>query len=237
MGTDRIEAARRGQSTQRRKTGTTHPFVGLEHRIIDSPAFADLKNSSIRVLLTICRQLAKDNNGHLQATFSWCKRYGIGSDHTLTEAIADLIAHGFIYRTKSHGANGTWARYAVTWLPIKKQEGLFTAGFKMLAWRDWTMPNDKSTPQKLRTRYRKDCELKGGFPAENAGSPTAKTADYESMLPWYSAERPHANHAAGGWICDYLVRLAERGIASACPVATIGSTRGSRALAMSGGAR
>ena len=221
MGIDRTEAARRGLSTQLRKK-SSEPFVGLEHRVMDSPAFADLKHSSVRVLLAICRQLRKDNNGHLQATFSWCKRFGIGSDHTLTEAIADLIAHGFLYRTKSHGANGVWATYAVTWLPIKKQEGLFTAGFKMNAWRDWIAPKKNTSPQKLRGSHSRNCGLTGQTTAETAGSLTAKTAYYESMLPCSSGETEQTNHSIpefDGWIRDYVARLALRGLAENCPVA------------------
>ena len=83
----------------------------------------------------MARQLTKDNNGQLQATYTYCGKRGIGSEHTLKEGIADLIAHGFIYRTRSHGANKVWAKYAVTWLPIKKKEGLFLAGFVPGAWR------------------------------------------------------------------------------------------------------
>ena len=129
---DRAEQDRRGQTP--RKTSTKHPFVAIEHRVLDSEAFADLKHSSVRVLLAIARQLTKDNNGHLQCTYRWCVRYGIGSDNTLADAVADLIAHGFVHRTRSHGANGVWASYAVTWLPVKKTEGLFLAGFVPFAY-------------------------------------------------------------------------------------------------------
>lgn len=146
------------------KTPTKHPFAAIQHRVIDSPAFADLKPSSCLLLLLIARQLTRDNNGHLQATFTWCQPRGIGSEHTLRDAIADLIAHGFIFRTHSHGANKAWAKYAVTWLPITKKEGLFLAAFKACAWRDWTpsdQPKEKKAPgKKCRTN-----------PAESADSP------------------------------------------------------------------
>jgi hypothetical protein len=112
------------------------------------------------LLLLLARQLKKDNNGHLQASFKWCKRYGIGSEHTLRDSIAALIAHGLIYRTRSHGANGAWARYAVTWLPIKQREGLFMDGYKPCAWRDWK-PAEKKAPGKK-------CRID---PAESAVSP------------------------------------------------------------------
>jgi len=226
MSMDRVEAARRGQSPPR-KGPSTHPFIALEHRVMDSPAFADLKHSSIRVLLAIARQLTKDNNGHLQAAFSWCKRYGIGSDNTLSDAIADLIAHGFIYRTRSHGANGVWATYAVTWLPVKKPEGLFLAGFKMFAWRDWVMPRGKISPQKLRADYRKNCGLRGETTAKTAGSLTSETADYEPCCHGERTKGQHrehttniSDHEPGGWIHGYLARLTHRGLVAVSPIAS-----------------
>lgn len=137
---------RRGKAEGKR---LKHPYAAIEHRVIDSPAYADLSGAAIRVLLSLTRQLTKDNNnGHLQATFSFCKRHGIGSEHTLKAAIADLIAHGFVYRTRSHGANKAWARYAVTWLPIsKKREGLFLDGYVPCAWQHW-QPKPKKAPHK-----------------------------------------------------------------------------------------
>lgn len=132
------------------KTSTKHPYAAIEHRVIDSPAYADLTHSACRLLTLLTRQLTKENNGNLQATFTWCKVRGIGSEHTLRDAIADLIAHGFIYRTRSHGANKAWARYAVTWLPVKNREDLFLAGFKPCAWRDWESPEKKAPGKKCR---------------------------------------------------------------------------------------
>ena len=85
---NRAEQQRRGSQTPR-KTSTKHPYAAIEHRVIDSPAYADLKPSAKVLLLLLARQLTKSNNGHLQATFEWCKRYGIGSEHTLRDAISD----------------------------------------------------------------------------------------------------------------------------------------------------
>lgn len=204
--------------TFQKKKATEHPYLAIEHRIFDSPAFADLKPSSVRVLLAIARQLTVDykansrgisNNGHLQCAFSWCQRYGIASDNTVSSAIADLIAHGFICRTKSHGANGVWAEYAVTWLPIQNHEGIFTAGFKQCAWRDWSPPAKKTLPQKLRNTSLKNCDLRGGFPAKSAGSLTAKSATYEHMVPCYKEKHGRRNGdkaALMRWEASGLIR-------------------------------
>lgn len=164
------------------KPSKKHPYAAIEHRVIDSPAYADLSHSSCRLLTILTRQLTKENNGHLQATFAWCKERGISSEHTLRDAIADLIGHGFIYRTRSHGANKAWARYAVTWLPIKKRDGLFLDGFVSCAWRNWQPIQKKSSRQKVQEQSGKKCSFNSEIPAESAGSRPAKSADYE-LIP------------------------------------------------------
>ena len=231
MATDRTESTRRGQSLA--KTTTKHPFISIDHRIVDSLAFANLKPTAQVLILFIARQLKKDNNGHLQATFSWCKRYGIGSEHTLRDSIAQLITHGFLYRTRSHGANGAWATYALTWLPVTKKEGLFMAGLKPFAFRDWIPTEKKSTPQKVQEQSGRKCSFTPEVPAESAGTHPAKTADYESCChvavnsarsaPSMTAinqpgQQAVASSSYGAWIAPYVSRLAERGLAHACPV-------------------
>jgi hypothetical protein len=165
---------------------TKHPFAAIDHRVIESPAFAGLSHSACRLLILIARQLTVSvtwphgNNGHLYLTFEWCKKFGIGSEHTLRDGIAELISHGFIYRTRSHGANKVCARYAVTWLSIKETKGLFLDGFVPCMWRKWTPPADKkSTRQKLPVQTGKKCSFTPKLPAETAGSTPAETADIE----------------------------------------------------------
>jgi hypothetical protein len=175
------------------RTGTTHPYAAIEHRVIDSSAYADLSHSATRLLIVIARQLTKDNNGHLQATFKYCNPRGFGSEHTLRDAIAELISHGFIYRTRSHGANKAWARFAVTWLSIKNREGLFLDGFKACAWRDWQPTDKKSSPQKVQDQSGRKCNFTPENPAESAGRWGAKNADYE-LIPCSHAVTAHSAH-------------------------------------------
>jgi len=84
------------------KLSTKHPYAAIEHRVIDSPAYADLTFSARSLLVLIARQLTKNNNGHLQATFTYMERFGF-SVNTLSRATHELITHGFIYKTKSGG--------------------------------------------------------------------------------------------------------------------------------------
>jgi len=160
------------------KTSTRHPYAAIEHRVIDSLPYADMTFSARALLLLLARQLTRDNNGHLQASFKWCKRYGFGSEHTLRVAIAELIGRGFIYRTRSHGANGAWSKYAVTWLPITKREGLFLDGFDTCAWRHWQPVEKKSSRQKLPDDSGRKCSFIPQDPAKSAGKPTAENAPY-----------------------------------------------------------
>ncbi|MBI4290333.1 MAG: hypothetical protein HY661_02495 [Betaproteobacteria bacterium] len=189
------------------KYSTRHLYAAIEHRVIDSPAFADLIFSAVVLLLLIARQLTRDNNGHLQASFQFCRKHGFGSEHTLRAAIAELISHGFLYRTRSHGANGAWARYAVTWLPIKKRDDLFLDGFVPCAWRDWQPDHKKSSRQKLPEYSGRKCSFTPGDPAETAGSTPAKTAVYELI--------PSRGVVSGGAVS--VVDLASRGEKSGAP--------------------
>lgn len=144
MAADKAEIVRRG--LQKPKYSSSEKFIKIEWRVMDNDAFKDLSSSAVRLLLVMTRQLNGSNNGQLQATYSYAARYGFGSEHTLKDAIAQLISHGFIYRTRSHGANGAWARYALTWLPIQDKTGLFLTGFVKDGWRNW-VPEIKLTPK------------------------------------------------------------------------------------------
>ena len=165
------------------KTRARHPYAAIDHRVVDSQAYADMTFSACSLLLIMARQLTKTNNGHLQASFSYCGPRGFGSEHTLRDAIADLLRHGFIYRTSSHGANKAWAKYAVTWLSITKKDGLFLDGFVPFAWRKWdtstVMPNDKSSRQKVPDQSGRKCSFTSEIPAESAGNIPAESAVYE----------------------------------------------------------
>lgn len=132
------------------KTSTRHPYAAIEHRVLDSAAYADLTYSARALLLELARQLTKNNNGHLQAAHSYMGPRGI-SENTVSRALCELIAHGMIYRTRAGGYQRGAAQYAVTWRSITNREGLFLNGFKSCAWRDWVPNEKKSDPPRLRS--------------------------------------------------------------------------------------
>jgi len=166
MGSDKNE--RGYQSHQQSAKKNTHPYAAIEHRVLDSEAFANLTPSAALLLLLLARQFTRDNNGHLQATFSFVSRYGMCSEHTLSRAIAELIAHNLIYRTRAGGYQKAAALYAVTWLPIKNREGLYLDGFKPHSWRDWHAP---ATPSKPRKRDVASAQLVGNGASTNTPAP------------------------------------------------------------------
>lgn len=193
---DRAESIRRG-SSQPRKTSTKHPYAAIEHRVIDSPALADLTPSAVKLLLLLARQLTKDNNGHLQATFSYMRRFQF-SENTLSRAIQELIAHGMIYRARSGGYQQGAAQYAVTWLPIPNRQGLFLDGFKPCAWRDWQQeqPAKKKTPHpKLMDTHRKNGEWTMPAPPKSEAGGPPKTEDNE-LMPCRAVKTAHSIRAS-----------------------------------------
>ncbi len=159
-------------------------YAPIDHKVIDSAAFADLSHSAVRLLIIIARQWSRNNNGWLQATFSYCRKKGIGSEHTLQTAVESLISHGFIYRTRSHGmvdGENIAARYAITWRPLcgkQNRIGLFLDGFMPNAFEKWE-PEKNSDPQKLQGSTRKNCSFRGEKLQEVQGNRPAETADFE----------------------------------------------------------
>lgn len=161
------------------KTSTKHPYAAIEHRVIDSPAYADLSFSARALLVLFTRQLTKDNNGHLQATYTYMHKFGFDSEHTLSRCVKELISHGIIYRTKSGGFQQGAAQYAVTWLPVKNTHGIFMGGFKACAWREWQPPEKKSRPPKMQSTSCKNGIRTTPTAAKSAAGRTAKSADNE----------------------------------------------------------
>ena len=168
---------------------TKHPYAAIEHRVIDSPAYADLSFSGRSLLVLIARQLSKDNNGHLQSTFSYIRRFGL-SENTLSRAIRELISHGMIYRTRSGGYQQGAAQYAVTWLSIKNKKGIFLDGYVHCAWRYWIPEEKKIDPPKLRSIRLKRSKLISTTTPKIDADPPPKSKDIE-LIPcrgtslWY----------------------------------------------------
>jgi len=184
------------------KTSTRHPYAATEHRVIDSPAYADLTFSARSLLLLVTRQLTKDNNGSLQATFSYLSRFGFDSQRTLSRGIQELIAHGMIYRTRLGGYQQGPSKYAVTWLPIARKDGLFLSGFKPYAWREWQPVTEKTPPAKMPPSSGKNGIRTVSAHAKNTVDTPRKNEDIE-LMPCRAGESDRLQ--------SYLAKLAEAG--------------------------
>ena len=169
-----------------------HPYAAIEHRVIDSPAYAALTFSARSLLVLMARQLTKDNNGHLQATYSYMRRFGF-SVNTLSRAIHQLIAHGMIYRSRSGGYQKGAAQYAVTWLSITNRKGLFLNGFKPCTWRDWVPSEKKSRAPKVRSNNLKNGEwVKPTTPKSDARHPPK--SEHNELIPICSVFTGYVKH-------------------------------------------
>lgn len=223
MGIDRHEAAKRGQQA---KPPKRHPFFAHEHRITDSPSWADMTFSARVLLVVIGRQLTvPNNNGRLIATFSFLQRFGFDSDRTITRGLKELIAHGFLFRTYTGGYQRGPSMFAVTWLPLADNlEGLSPNGFKSNAWRDWipteTNNKKKSRTTKVRSSNRKNGGLNVGATDISAAKPEDIFAD-AVLVPVNGMKTPSRDY--GAWVSRYPSGLAKHGpqFVAACPVAFI----------------
>lgn len=214
MAIDRAEVSRRGLPS-RKAAATKHPYAAIEHRVIDSDAYADLSFSARSLLTMLARQTTMpNNNGRLQAAHSYLERYGF-SDNTVTRGVAELIDHGFVFRTRSGGFHQGAAQYALTWLPLtEKRDGISCNGFKPFAWRDWVPQQEKTRPPNIRTHSRNFGALTTTTAADLATGTPPINADIESMPVIRASKAIEKNRKRNSLTSPSLVRLvlvADRG--------------------------
>lgn len=179
-------------------------YAPIDHKVIDSAAFADLSHSAVRVLIMIARQWNGKNNGYLCATFTYCHARGIGSEHTLQAAIESLIAHGFIYRTRSHGmvdGENIAARYAITWRPLcgkQNRKDLFLDGYLPNAFEKWE-PEKNFDPQEQQGSACKNSRFKGVKLQKLQDKRPAKSADFEIFAIKGGVSAEQENLHIGSW--------------------------------------
>ena len=179
MGIDQNERQRQRKVDSPRQ-GKTHPYVAIEHRILDSASFQTLSHTGKAALLVVVRQLTRDNNGALQMTAKYFARFGF-AENTVHRTTAELIEHGLIFRSRLGGFQRGPALFAVTWLPITRRDGLYLNDFKPNAWRDFEPPEKNSRPQNLRSASLKICGRSGSTASKFAVEPPPPFEDYVSV--------------------------------------------------------
>lgn len=81
------------------------PRYQVPRELADSLAFRSLPKNAKLLWYDLMMQYRGRNNGNINATLSQLKYYGWRSSSTLSNALAYLIAHGFICETRNGGGN------------------------------------------------------------------------------------------------------------------------------------
>lgn len=92
-------------------------FASLPHAVLLHPSFQELSGGPVKLLLALLAGYIGKNNGHLTATHSRMKTFGFNSKESLAKGLRELIARGYIVRTRAQRLRSP-ALYAITWLPI-----------------------------------------------------------------------------------------------------------------------
>lgn len=108
-----MPSGRRSNTTSKGRTRTP-PFVMLDHRLLDSPAWLDLGGTAAKLLLHLARLYNGSNNGDLSlGERTAADAIGVGRG-AAAAAFDELEGHGFIAATR-RGAFQVKVRLATSW--------------------------------------------------------------------------------------------------------------------------
>jgi len=97
-------------------------FLMLPHAVMDSPRYAGLSGSAVKLLADLGRQYRGHNNGDLSAAWKIMQPRGWKSRDTLSRALAELLAAGMIEKTRQGGLH-LCSLFALTWHAIDECSG------------------------------------------------------------------------------------------------------------------
>ena len=172
--------------------GKTPPFVGLPLEMLDSVAFRTLKPHAVKLLVAISRGFYGTNNGSLAMPFEVARGWGFSNERTYTAALAQLVDHGFLERTRSAVRRGRpmAARWAITWRPIDEPVGdhqhyATPTERPSNDWREWAPSRPAKVPVKKRhstgkSASRRSAEVPGKVPQTSEA--TGKSASQKSVF-------------------------------------------------------
>lgn len=139
-----LEMARTRLKTKgRRESGH---FVILPGNILTSSEYAALSPYALKLLVDLLAQYKGFNNGDLCATWSMMKRCGWKSRDTLARTVKELLASGFIVKTrqgeKGHSSgHRVPTLYAITWLGIDECGGKLDIASSPVPMNTWKQKN------------------------------------------------------------------------------------------------
>lgn len=130
-------------------------YSAFPHSVFDSVSFTGASDKAKALLLALARQLNGKNNGRLQLTTNWLKRFGYTCPANNIKARKELIERGLIVQTKFGGLNMGADLFAVTWLPLTNAVGLDIAssGFIQGAYTLCKLPPTKKREVKKKMHY------------------------------------------------------------------------------------
>lgn len=105
---------KRQRATGRGESGS---FAAIPHALLKTRKYATLSAWSVKLLVDMVGQYTGRNNGDLTASWAVMSPKGWRSKGTLQRALTDLLAAGFVIRTR-YGGRNLCALYAITWKPV-----------------------------------------------------------------------------------------------------------------------
>lgn len=147
------------RASREKLKGRTGPgFLQMYRFVLDSPEWADLPATSVKLLMELARQYRGNNNGDLSVTLSMLKGRGWTSEDTLRKHLHELEERGWIVKTRQGGRHIGCNLYAVTWWPIDDCGGKHMHPVEHKASHLWK--NKIATP-KTGVRYPQKLEREG----------------------------------------------------------------------------
>jgi hypothetical protein len=116
------------RNDRRNSTQPPSRYAPFFHDVASSPAWAELSGAAVRVFIVLLCQLRMKplkngkpeaiNNGDLCAGPMMMQRYGGPSKNSVTKALQELIAGGFIVQTARRRGGNQPHLYALTCFPM-----------------------------------------------------------------------------------------------------------------------
>lgn len=110
---------RKGQDGSRDAGG----FIALPWAVMDSAAYQGLSHPARSLLMELCRQYVRDNNGRLLASRAHLAKRGWKSADVIQRAKDELIAAGFVHETVKGQRPNKASWYALTFFSIDRIPG------------------------------------------------------------------------------------------------------------------
>lgn len=128
MSTQSLSDSNRSQQLKGRKRkrnkgrSESGSFLLIPHYILRANEFGDLRPWAAKLLIELAKEFKGNNNGDFSAAYSILKNRGWNSPGTLSVALKELQADGWIVLTRQGGKNRC-SLYAITWWRINECNG------------------------------------------------------------------------------------------------------------------